>query len=322
MTAKSTSMDLQENAAYIQSVLAKYGFRNVRPSHNGFTASCPFHEDKHPSFGISKTGLWCCFSCKAKGNLKHLHKAMGGGEQDWKDSLKELGVQLRANIVAIKKNTKIDLPEGFSKYGTKEHVPEYIAKRLKWETIHHFGLGEDTSGSWRLRDRCIIPIKFNGKVVGWHARALKPEQELRYYNPAGFDIKEHIFNHDSCIRSKEVIVVEGAFNAMSMWENGFERTIAVFGTQFTTGQLSRIMSINPSSVVICFDRDPSKIVNGQERGKQGQKAAHKLGKMIHDAVPAFIMPLPVGLDPNDLSASVLRQCYNKKVSYESVFGDR
>ena len=315
-------MDLQENAPYIQGLLQRYGFRNVRPSHNGFTASCPFHEDKHPSFSISRTGLWMCWSCKAAGNIKKLNIAMGGGEADWKDSLKALGVQLRSvqfKAAPHKKNDFRALPTDFVAYPSEGTVPAIIAKRLRWNTIQHFQLG--TSNEWRNRDRCIIPISFGGRVVGYHGRALGEHTLPRYYNPAGFDIKEHVFNHDSCTVGGEVILVEGAFNAMSMWEKGYPNTMAVFGTQFSTAQLGRILGVNPSNVVLCFDRDPSKIVDGEERGHQGQKAAKKLGALLNDAVPVFVMPLPTGKDPNEISSPVLDQCYGKRVPYEKVFGE-
>lgn len=265
-------------------------------------------------------------NCKAKGNLKHLHKAMGGGQEDWKDSLKALGIRFSSKAVHQKKvsNKRIELPDNFATYTTEDEVPAVISKRLRWSTILNFRLGSVGSidgRDWRIKDRCIIPIVYKGEDVGWHARALKPEQQPRYYNPAGFDIKQHVFNYDSCAVGGEIILVEGAFNAMSAWEKGLPNTMAVFGTQFTSAQLSRILSLIPSRVVICFDRDPSKMVNGEERGKQGQKAAHKLGKLIHDAVPTYIMPLPVGKDPNDLSAEDLIRCYKKMVPYEKLFGE-
>ena len=263
-----------------------------------------------------------CWSCKAAGSLKKLHAVMGGGEQDWKDSLKALGVQLRSaqfNQQSKKKNDFMKLPGDFVPYACLENVPTAIAKRLSWNTIQHFRLG---SSSWgRNKNRCVIPITFKTITIGYHSRALDNDTQPRYYNPGGFEIKEHVFNYDSCTPGAEVILVEGAFNAMSMWEKGLPNTMAVFGTQFTTAQLGRILSLNPDNVIICFDRDKSKIVDGQERGKQGQKAAHKLGSLLNDVVPVFIMPLPMDRDPNTLSASILAKCYEKRVPYEKVFGE-
>ena len=319
----ATSMDLQENAPYIESLLKRFGFKGIKTTSNGFIASCPFHEDRHPSFSISRTGLWMCWSCKASGNIKKLNIAMGGDERDWKESLKALGVQLRSaqfNYRPKKKNDVISLPGDFIPYPCLDQVPAAISGRLEWNTIQHFQLGS-SSDDWRNRNRVVIPIIFKRKVVGYHSRALLPDQNPRYYNPKGFDIKEHVFNYDSCSIGGELVIVEGAINAMSMWGRGFPNTISVFGTQFTTQQLGRIFSLNPGKIVICFDRDRSKIVDGKERGKQGQQATRKLGKLIHDAVPTFIMPLPTGKDPNDLTQENLEYCYSKRVPYEKLFGE-
>lgn len=309
------SMDMQENAAYVEGLLKQYGFRNVRRSHNGFTASCPFHgEDRSPSFSINRGGLWMCFSCKAKGNLKHLHKAFGGGDMDWQESLKAMGVQLRSNQFKIevrRDGASIDLPSDFLPYTEPGNVPPEISKRLGWDATEFFGLGRSDIG--RNKNRCVIPIRFKDKTVGYHSRALSADLAPRYYNPAGFDIKCHVFNYDSCTVGGEVILVEGAFNAMSMWEKGMPNVLAVFGTQFTAYQLKKILSLNPASIVICFDRDSSP-------ARPGQKAAKKLGMLIQDAVPTYIMPLPIDKDPNDLSAGMLARCYEKRVPYERVFG--
>ncbi len=38
----------------------------------GYTMKCPFHEEETPSFLIYKKDLnYLCFTCQAKGSLKH-----------------------------------------------------------------------------------------------------------------------------------------------------------------------------------------------------------------------------------------------------------
>ena len=324
MRAATSNMDnLQPNAGYVESVLQRYGVQKITRTGDGFMACCPFHDDKNPSFSISDTGLWLCFACSEKGNMYQFHERLGGGKMDWQETLRAMGAQLGALPYIKKSQPKRSvayepLPKGFKAYESVGGVPPYISNRLKWDTILQFGLGAcpvpPNSG------RCVIPIQLAGKVVGYHSRALDLEIEPRYYNPKGFEIKDHVFNLDSCKKGGEVIVVEGAFNAMSMWEKGFPNTAAVFGTKFTPRQIGRIFSISPSSVVICFDRDPSKIgPDGKDHGRAGQKAAKKFGEAIHEFIPTFVMALPLGLDPNELTADILTACYKKKVSYEKLF---
>jgi DNA primase len=148
-------------------------------------------------------------------------------------------------------------------------------------------------------------------MVGYHGRAIEKGIEPKYWNTSGFDIKEHIFNYDGVEPGGELIVVEGAFNAMSMWEKGFSNVVATFGTKFTSDQVKKIFALAPESIVICFDRD----TNTQ---RSGQKAAMALGALTHQLVDTYIMPLPKGKDPNQLSEEVLRSCYQKKVKYDDI----
>jgi DNA primase len=177
--------------------------------------------------------------------------------------------------------------------------------------VSHFKLGNSNEG--KNKDRCIIPIYFKDKAVGFHGRALKDDMDPRYYNSPGFDIKDYIFNYDGCEKGGEIIVVEGAFNAMSLWEKGFTNVVATFGTKFTPKQVQLIFSLAPESIVICFDRDSSK-------DRPGQKAAIQLANITYQLIPTYIMPLPIDKDPNDLSAEVLMTCYQKRMEYDKLRG--
>lgn len=312
-------MELKGNATYIEQVLRDLGFQKIHRKKDGFMALCRFHNENDRSFSISDTGLWFCWSCHVKGNLKQLLEKLGGGELDWRDMLKIMGAQLSDYDKPKKVKRIANLPEDFSPYTFQPEVPDVIAKRLKWETIQKFGLG--ACQKYPNADRCIIPILHKGKAVGYHGRALKDSMKPRYYNPNGFEIKEYLFNYDSCGTGNEVIVLEGAFNAMSMSEKGFPRTVATFGTEFKSEQVQKIFSLKPSSVVICFDRDRSKIKNGKEEGFAGQRATKKLGALLNDLLKVEVMPLPFGKDPNDLPAEILAECYKRRVSYDNLIGE-
>lgn len=306
--------DVVVDASYVESVLKRYNFEKIRKGRNGFTALCKFHDNtKTPSFSISNTGLWCCFSCGAKGNLQHLHQRLGG-DVGWEEELKILGAQLGSNRYVAsngKKRTSV-LPRDFKAYSKDNKPHGSILGRLEWPTVVHFGLGNSNIG--KNKDRCIIPVTFKGKVVAFHGRALKDDLEPKYYNSPDADIKQFLFNYDGCQKGGEIIIVEGAFNAMSMWEKGFDNVVATFGTKFTPKQVQLMFSLAPESIVICFDRDSSVL-------RPGQKAAVQLANLTYQLIPTYIMPLPMDKDPNDLSAEVLLACYQKKVAYDKLRGE-
>ena len=300
------------DAPYIESVLERYGFEKIRKTKNGYLCMCKFHDNnKTPAFSISNSGLWMCWSCGVKGNIKQLHERLGG-EMGWQEEVKMIGAQL--NIARFSSNSSnrkpLVLPRDFKKYGNGNRCPDYILKRLQAETIIHFALGSSEEG--KNAGRCIVPIYYKGKAVGFHGRALTNDTELKYYNSPGFEIKEFLFNYDGCERGKDIIVVEGAFNAMSMWEKGFPNTVATFGTKFTPKQVQLIFSLSPENIIICFDRDRKTLA--------GQKASKALADLTYQLIPTYIMPLPFDKDPNDLSAEVLMLCHQKRVAYDKIRG--
>lgn len=317
------------NASYIENLLNQLGFEKVRRkggSRPGFTACCLFHGERNPSFSIGDTGLWKCWTCGEQGNLKQLVERLGNGTMDWRESLRMVGVQLRKSFEPRPAKKLANLPEDFSEYTMPAEVPAVISKRLKWETIRRFHLGQCSQR--RIGDkfnpnygRCIIPIFHKGKCVGYHGRALRDDVQPKYYN-AEFDIKEFLFNFDGCKQGQEVVVVEGAFNAMSMVEKGFPNTVATFGTQFLAPQIEKLASLRPASVTICFDRDRSKVKEGKEVGRAGQRATLKLGRMLDDLFRVEVMVMPFEKDPNDLPADVLAECHRRRVPFSAIAGEK
>lgn len=314
------------NPTYIENLLKQLGFEKIRRKGGGrpgFTACCLFHGERNPSFSIGDQGLWKCWTCGEQGNLKQLVERLGNGTIDWRDSLRMVGVQLRKMAEPPRAKKIMNLPDDFSFYSMPAEVPPQISSRLKWETIRRFGLG--ACSSRRLPDgrynpnygRCIIPIAYKGKCVGYHGRALTDNIQPKYYN-AEFDIKHFLFNYDGCKPGEELIVVEGAFNAMSLVEKGFPNTVATFGTQFLPPQLEKLAALRPASITICFDRDRSKIRNDREVGRSGQRATLKLGNLLDDLFKVEVMVLPFDKDPNDLPADVLTECHKRRIPFSAI----
>lgn len=310
-------MQLTAGSTLIENTLRELGFEKIKRQGGGFIACCRFHNDRNPSFSISDQGLWQCFSCGVKGNFKQLHEKLGVGNVDWRTACKILGIELQPRRDEVRKiNKRVRLPEGFSVYSLPDEVPPFISKRVTWETIQLFKLG--SAPGWQFKNRCVIPIFYKGKDVGYHARDVSGKADLKYLNPKDYEIKDYVFNYDGVTPGGEVIVTEGAFSCMSMVEKGFKNTVATFGTKYTPSQVKRIFELDPGSVVICFDRDPSKMKDGKEQGRAGQKAALKLGATLSQMLNVTIMPLPIGRDPNDVPKDVLAQCYARRQKYEDI----
>lgn len=285
----------------IYQILVKLGLKKIKKTSNGYTASCPFHEDKNPSFSISKKGLWICFSCLEKGNINKLIKMLGYSESDFLDNIKLINLMLSNNEEA-KKNTKIS---DFFYYTYKlNNIPEYLLNRLEINTIQRFKLGYTTIPKYS--NRIIIPVFYNKKFVGFNARAIDSNQIPKYLN-SETDMKTYIFNYDDLEPNKPLLICEGAFNCMSAWEKGFKNATATFGTSVSPEQIRLITSLNPSEIIIGFDNDSN---------MAGNKASQKLANMLKDFWDIYYLPLPLDRDINDLTKSEFVNTINNKMKYE------
>src|SRR5208283_4928176 len=88
-------------------------------------------------------------------------------------------------------------------------------------------------------------------------------------------------------QQEEIIVVEGLFDALSLFHNGFKNVVATWGTNGLEPE--RLQGTNIKRLWICFDADTS----GRERGLKTAYACADTG------VEVKIVELPDGLDPNE-----------------------
>ena len=147
----------------------------------------------------------------------------------------------------------------------------------------------------KFRHRVIFPF-FNvqGKIVGFGGRKLREEQQPKYLNspesPIYYKGKTLYGLHKaiSAIRSKGyVVLVEGYFDLLRLYENGFRNVVASSGTALSDDQ-AKLMRRYTSAVYIAFDGDEA-----------GIKAAVRSARIIEKMdLNAFIIELPAEEDPD------------------------
>jgi len=151
----------------------------------------------------------------------------------------------------------------------------------------------------RYRDRIIFPITNTyGKIVGFGGRVINEDNKPKYMNSPETEIfhKGNLLYNYSNIKSpikeiKNLVVVEGYMDAISLCSKGFKNVVAPLGTAMTERQLNLIWGL-VDSPIICFDGD-----------KAGKNAAERV---IELAVPNLkpgknirFINLNDGLDPDD-----------------------
>ena len=167
---------------------------------------------------------------------------------------------------------------------------EYLLKRnIKNETIKKFGLGYDDGNLNKylvnlgyeekdiincglgykdrfnkLKDkfsgRIMFPIfDIYGKLIAFGGRVLNDNYKPKYLNSPEtvlFNKSSGLYNINLACKSgkKELILVEGYMDAISLYQAGFKNVCAVLGTAFSVKQVKLIKN-HFDNVILLFDND-------------------------------------------------------------------
>jgi len=147
----------------------------------------------------------------------------------------------------------------------------------------------------RFRHRVTFPIhNLSGKVVGFGARAISPDDQPKYLNSPETEIyhKGRILYglwtaREAIRRADRAFVVEGYLDWLTMIEFGIENVVAVSGTAFTIEQ-AELLGRFCKRMTLIFDADSA----GQRATLRGIDIAFNAGVGVDVAI------LPSGDDPD------------------------
>jgi len=177
---------------------------------------------------------------------------------------------------------------------------DYLARQFsaeEAEIAEKVGLlvKRDRGGRYdRFRDRVLFPIyNTRGKICGFGGRIVG-EGQPKYMNSP----ESNIFNKSRTLlglyqqseeirRSRNVVVVEGNFDMISLVVHGCKNVVAPLGTALTTSQI-RLLTKYADRAVLLFDGDEA-----------GKKAAFRAAPhFLAEQLPARVALLPAGHDPD------------------------
>lgn len=141
-----------------------------------------------------------------------------------------------------------------------------------------------------FRNRIIFPIKtLSGKIAGFGGRALD-ESMPKYLNTSEtpvFTKGKHLFGLNLARGKKSLIVVEGYFDAISLYQAGITNVVATLGTALTEDHL-RLIRRFAEKVILLFDPD-----------RAGIAAVLRAAPLfIENEVTVAVVSLPSGEDPD------------------------
>lgn len=147
----------------------------------------------------------------------------------------------------------------------------------------------------RFRNRVMFPIiEINGKVVGFSGRRHPNDDKGgKYVNTSDTPVYKKSktlfgFNFAKNHCAKQLLVVEGNMDVVSLHKAGFENTIGTLGTAFTSEQ-ARMIARYTNEIVLGFDSDAA-----------GQKAVARATEVLSDSgLKVRVLAVPDGKDPDE-----------------------
>lgn len=254
-----------------------YGLTNLKPDGDKLVGPCPVHNGDSPrAFHADlKKNIWHCFSrCQRGGNVLDLVSLKDG------ISIREAGLKLKerflggdpppsragppALIAAPPAAQRVEKPEQknpaidieLKLRGDHPHLTD--VRRLTAETASHFGVGFCSHGT--LRGTVAVPIHDqDGALVAYAGRRLKHDEVEtfgKYKFPKGFKKELVLYNlhrASGAGREKGLVLVEGFFAVMALYQAGFDHVVAAMGCELSDHQVELLAGF--PEIVLLFDGD-------------------------------------------------------------------
>ena len=170
----------------------------------------------------------------------------------------------------------------------------------------------------RFKNRIIFPIfNLSGDVVAFGGRIINGENLAKYINSPEtefFKKGRQLFNlnlaKDERSNTKEVIIVEGYMDVISLYSRGIKNVISNCGTAITESQINLIWKFF-SNPIICLDGD-----------KSGQQAALRIAErlipFINEENRIYFSILHQGKDPDDIIKELGKEGFLKFLERKSI----
>ena len=296
----------------IDHVLARYGVRLRRVGPHTLYGRCPLpthtSRQSRQSFSVNLSlQVWSCHSASciaARGGR------IGGHVIDLvaileRCSLREAGLRLQDWFsVRTSHPTPACAPEMASSAAEPNRPLGFALQRI--DTRHAylaqrgispaiarlFGVGM-YGGNGFLAGRCVIPIRDEkSQLVAYAGRAVNGE-EPKYRFPAGFRKSQVLFNLDRAMQtgSRNVIVVEGFFDALKVHQAGHPAVVALMGSSFSQRQSELLLS-HFASITLMLDGDET-----------GRRAVEVIAQVLKPKMSVHKVELPKCVQPDQLSSA-------------------
>ena len=283
-----------------QEFLEKIGIEVANVNGNEILFKCPFHDDTNPSASLNTTDLvYNCFVCGG-GTLKYLAKKLGHDEiSDQIEKIPPSIITLERklfNLMDKRYEEKNIFESNFTKITNIDECPQYLLDRVKYKTATEFDLYICLSKSSIYNQRIIFPI-FSNEKRGFIARDFTEIKPQKYLFPKDMQKQDYIFGK---MQGDAVIIVEGVFDVMKLWEYGYYSCISTMGVTIGDKQVELLIENGIKDVIIMPDGDEA-----------GMKFVERIGE-YKDLFNIEAMVSITGKDPCEMTKSEVDQSYQNR----------
>lgn len=248
----------------------------------------PEHEDSNPSMRVDRErGLFHCLSCGYKGDIfKFFNKESNPNTGRAQRLIKKV-FDIR------RESTGLEMPE------TAMPVTEGW-RGISLSTLTKFHAFEDPK---LFPDRVAFPITdLTGRIVIFQARYKYSDATPKYvFHPR--HVAPPLYPARVAPINGSIILVEGLLDAISLYDNGLENAVCMFGTSKLT-EANIVEQVTP--YILQGTRKVFLMLDGDKAGYIAGKKIASLIRLKTNLEVAFIS-LDKDTDPGDLSFSQVQQ---------------
>ena len=283
-----------------------------------FVGLCLLHAETQPSFYVNASkNLFFCHGCGRGGDLIRFAQLYFGVP------FHEAVARLRQELTPAPASESELLQQAAAFYQAQLHTHpealEYLHRRGLHDSIliQRLGIGYAPGGNLRAhltalghpfellwevglvdrqgRDtfyrRVVFPSPERDHLRNLYGRSVDAGPAHRFLaRPKG-----DLYAWETVSAFPSVILVEGLFDLVVLWQAGFLNTTCVLGAHLTSTQFEQLSDRPDRQVFLVFDADAN---------QAGQQAAHVLAQRLRrSGLTARLVELPPGHDPNSYFAA-------------------
>lgn len=277
-------------------------------------ASCPFHEERTPSFHVTDVkgpmGFYHCFGCKAEGDMIDLVEKLRhlGFVETMYWLAAEADVDISAYERPLSESEKREEEFRQRMEGWLEGSGNYVPSRVDLDVANMFGVvvrhpavappAPYFNDKPYLLNGVILPWRSpSGRLVGWRVREHEGAEKSVRGTPNDFPIgklSDTLFGIQEArehVAEGRIVLVEGEYDTLALHAHHQQNTVGMGGSTLTDGQCAMLEKLHIREAVALFDGDVG-----------GHKAAQAFAEKYwaHDKIFFRVAVCNDGTDPEDV----------------------